>query len=824
MKRLVFLLAGLAAFVGASSCVAAVTNEPCARWIAVAPGVPRRAATAFFARDWILGADIRRATLRTSGLGVYELTVNGVRTGDPNAVLRPGFTTPGKTRQLATFDVTDLVRRADGRCAIRAFVSNAWWGDACTGVANGEPGFYAELEVADGAGDVRRHGTDGRWTGSWAGPVQTAGIFEGEDYDARAANPPDPTVSVRVLSEAVGVFRPEEDAAVVRREDLALRPVAASIWRTNEVTGADAAHDGKIVARAADFAAGDIRLAKGDMLLVDFGQNAAAHPRLSFSGAAGVRARIRVAEMLNDGNGAKTRSNDGPEGSLYHANYKTARSEINYTFAGTGVETYQPAFTYFGYRYLSLVADGDIRVRSILSVPVTSVRRELGRGTVETGHVGVNRLIQNCEWGMYSNYLSIPTDCPQRNERQGWTADTLAFAPSALYVANVAAFLRKWLGDLRDVQQPDGSFASAAPRGAYYGHTTGRTGWGDAGVLVPYLVWKFGGGTSVLDENWDAMMRYLGFLARKTATIPVATTWEYGDWLSFEKLESLSGRINGADGKPTAAAFKWWSYLTDAYYLWDARAMREMAAARGRADEAARFGRLADSLRTRMRKRYLPDGRLYDEIRDMQTANLFALKLGLFAADAAREEAKRRLLANFDAHGGCLQTGFLGTAILMDTLTEIGETRRAYDLLLNRTFPGWLYTVDNGATTAWERWNSYTKEKGFGPVGMNSFNHYAYGSVLAWLYSTAAGMRPPADGAGFDRFTLAPQPDRRLGSCTATFRTPKGEIRSAWRYEGVKWIWEFTVPPGAEARVRIPGESAPTVYSAGTYRVARDDR
>ena len=817
--------AGLSLFVVALSVLPLMSfsaaSPNVAVWLTVAPDAPRRAATALFARDFSLGMDARRVTLRTSGLGVYELTVNGERPGDPDEILRPGFTTPFKTRQMAMFDVTESVRRAGGRCALRATVSNAWWGDACTGVPNGQPGFWCELTVEDAAGAVRRFGTDGSWRAAWDGPVKRAGIFEGEDYDARDAHPPVPAAAV-VLSQDPGALRSDAAAAVVRREDLALSPVAAFVWRTNEVTGADAAHFGVAVRRPVDLASGGVRLAKGEMLLVDFGQNAAAHPHLTFAAARGTCARLRVAEMPNDGNGAKARGNDGPGGSLYHANYKTARSEVRYTFAGTApAETYRPSFTYFGYRYLSLVADGEVRVLSVRSVPVTSVRRELERGTVTTGHDGVNRLIRNCVWGLYSNYLSIPTDCPQRDERQGWTADTLAFASSALYTADVAAFLRKWLGDLRDVQSPDGRFASAAPRGAFYGHTTGRAGWGDAGVLVPYLVWKHGGGTAVVEENWAAMTNYLGFLARKTATCPVATTWEYGDWLSFEKLESLSGRINGPDGRPTAAAFRWWSYLTDAFYLLDVRAMRVLAAACGKADAARAYGARADALLARMRARYLPDGRLYDEIRDMQTANLFALKLGLFATDDARADATRRLLASFDAHGGCLQTGFLGTAILMDTLTEIGEATRAYDLLLNRAFPSWLYTVDNGATTAWERWNSYTKEKGFGPVGMNSFNHYAYGAVLAWLYASAAGIRPAAEGAGFDRFVLAPHPDRRLGFVAATLRTGRGVIRSAWRFVDATWIWDYTVPEGTEAQVLVPGDAAPVCRPAGVYREVR---
>ncbi len=248
--------------------------------------------------------------------------------------------------------------------------------------------------------------------------------------------------------------------------------------------------------------------------------------------------------------------------------------------------------------------------------------------------------------------------------------------------------------------------------------------------------------------------------------------------------------------------------------------MAAMAAATGR--DAAKYEKMAEEAKSYMRGEFFasPDGMVAPALRGMQTPALFALKLGLVEGEA-KAKTIEDLKASFAANGGTFHTGFLGTSIIMDTLTENGLDSLAYDLLLNHSFPGWLYSVDQGATTIWERWNSYTKDRGFGPVGMNSFNHYAYGAVLAWLYKTAAGIAPDPSAPGFANIVMAPKPDRRLGHVKAEYRTPAGLVRSAWRYEGDKWVWDFEVPKGATADVTLPGEGAPRRYASGTYRIER---
>lgn len=808
-----------------------------AKWITVAPGVATNAATAQFAFDLppgALGADVAKATLRASALGVYEVRVNGVRPGDADEILRPGFTTWFKTRQVETFDVTDAVRRGGGSLSLRATVANSWWGDGCARAEDGVPGFLCVLEIRRSDGTTLRLVTDERWRAGWEGPVKVAGIFDGEDYDARAAT----GWETNLVAKAVeyrgrhGAALPKMGRGVWRRHDLALEPVAGYAWRLDDVRGATAERFGDVVKRPLDVS-GDapIVVRPGEEVVLDFGQNAAAHPEFAFrAAAAGTRLTVNCAEMLNDAGGEKARGCDGPGGSRFRRNYSRARSEINYTFAKTMTdETYRPTFTFFGYRYLTLRADAEVVVTRVRSVPVTSVLKDWERGTLATGDARVNRLVANCRWSMYSNYLSVPTDCPQRNERQGWTGDAQAFAKTAMYEADVGAFLGKWMRDMRDMQAADGAYGATAPFGCLDAYVTlhegatraGWFGWADAGIIVPYRVWKMGGGTKIVEENWESMKRYMAFMARKAEAFPTTVTWECADWLSFEKLESCAGYVQGGfSWKGTPVHKKWWSYLNDAYFLFDCRMMGEMAAAIGKADEAAAAQARCETVLARMRERYLDaDGRLFADVRDMQAANLFALKTGLFASDARRREACETLRRSFAAHGGCLQTGFLGTSILLDTLVESGETEMAYDLLLNGKSPGWLAAVDCGATTVWEAWDSYSKERGFRKDGMLSYNHYANGAVLGWLYEKAAGIAAPKEGPLGPRLVLAPHPDRRLGSCAATLRLPQGVVKSAWSYaaDGA-WTWTFAIPDGVSAEVVVPG-AAPRACAPGEHTV-----
>ena len=785
---------------------------------------------------------VREAWLAVAGLGVFEAYVNGEPVSRQLAdgslsrdFLKPGFTHNGKTKYSFTYDVTHLVKKGAGDVnVVSAQVSSGWWSDKIVNFFGERPAFRAVLILRHDDGSETRVGTGGAWLAAVAGPVLRAAIFDGEDYDARVKTPWMVEAAADDLAKAgfrsavrsdefKGELLPMVGATVSLRRDLALPPKEMYVW--SGVDGATAAEYGR-VRKTRMYSDGEAaRLSPGETLVVDFAQNAAAVPEFVFSGPSGACLTVRPAEMLNDGGGAKSRGCDGPEGSVYTANYRKARTTMNYIFAGEGDERYHPGFTFFGYRYLSITATDEVTIKSVRSLPVTSIAAGSEAGSLVTGVADVNRLVSNSLWGQYSNYLSIPTDCPQRNERLGWTADTQVFSQTATYNAEVYGFFLKWMRDMRDSQAEDGSYPGVAPVAQYGGHIH-QLGWSDAGVIVPYTMWLQYGDTRIVDENWESMVRYMDLVERTKYASRQATEHQWADWLSYEKLESWSRAAYTVfpDGTktPRPEAVEYWQYLGCAYWLMDARMMARMAAATGRTDDAAAYREMAARALAYLRGRFVDegDGMLLPLFRDMQTPALFALKLGIVEGEGA-VRTRDALLKNIADHGDCLQTGFLGTSILMDTLAhEANAPEVAYTLLLQHKNPSWLYSVDQGATTIWERWNSYTRKDGFGAAQMNSFNHYAYGAVLGWMYGTMAGVRPGEEG-GFKHFVLAPVPDRRMGRVEASFRSSYGWIKSAWSYEGNKWRWSFTVPANTTAEVTVPGE-APREYAAGEYTVVRD--
>ncbi|MDE6402901.1 MAG: glycosyl hydrolase family 18, partial [Muribaculaceae bacterium] len=521
----------------------------------------------------------------------------------------------------------------------------------------------------------------------------------------------------------------------------------------------------------------------------------------------------RPGELLNDGNGAFSRGMDGPEGSVHRLNLRIPHSGmlIDYTFGDNdGFVSYRPRYTFFGYRFMNVTADDEVRIKSLRSIPVTSISSDMETGTLSTGNDDINKLISNVVWGQRSNYLSVPTDCPQRNERLGWTADTQVFSETGTFFANTDRFFHKWMRDMRDTQHELGGFPGVAPI-AQYGALQGdfaRLGWSDAGVIVPWVVWKQFGDTAIINENWDALEKYMDHITSTRYTHELLTeennNFQWADWLSYEPLESAGGGIYYTDAKGNTSlrpeAIEYWNYLSACYWLIDAGMMRDMAAATGR--DAAKYDAIVDEARRHIADSFLnADGTFKTDILNtMQTPALFALKTGIVSGEA-KDKMIARLTDNFKEHGNCLQTGFLGTSILMPTLTENGMTDIAYELLFHRNNPSWLYSVDNGATTIWERWNSYMLDKGMGPQGMNSFNHYAYGCVAEWMWETMAGISSDTSAPGFKRIIMKPVPDKRLGHVNARYNSAAGVIESNWRYEGDKWIWEFTIPEGAVAEV-----------------------
>ena len=772
----------------------------------------------------------------TSGLGVYELYVNGRLIGKD--ALKPGFTHSAKTKYSYTYDVSDVFRKQAGAVNILAAqVTPGWWGDKIVtpdgneGMIGKKCAFRAVLELTYANGTVEYFGTDTvHWKAGIAGPVKHAAIFDGESYDAREL-PGFETLEKlsgpELNTEFSGEILPACGAEICWREDLALKPVRAYVWKGTEAAGEG--EYGKVVIDREYPAGKDISLAPGETLVVDFGQNAAAVPSFVFRAAEGTVLNCLPAELLNDGNGAESRGMDGPEGSVHRTNLRIPDSGmmLDYTFGpGNGFVSYMPRCTFFGYRFVSITVSDAVTIRSIVSVPVTSISSELETGVITTGNDLVNRLISNAIWGQRSNYLSVPTDCPQRNERLGWTADTQVFTETGTFFANTDAFFHKWMRDMRDSQSETGAFPGVAPT-AQYGANMMRLGWADAGVIVPWTVWKQFGDTSIIDENWEAMEKFMAHVMetkyRHEALVEENGNAQWADWLSYEPLES-AGRgayIPGVRPRvPLPEAIDYWNYLSASYWLMDAGMMQDMAHATGR--DASAYENMASEARETLLSSYLcPDGSFRSEILNtMQTPALFALKLGLVDGDA-KASMVARLRENFAAHDGCLQTGFLGTSILMKTLTENGMADIAWDLLFQRKNPSWLYSVDNGATTIWERWNSYTLESGMGPKGMNSFNHYAYGCVCQWLWETAAGIEADPDDPGFRHIIMKPVPDKRLGSLSAEYASAAGMVKSSWRYEGDSWIWNFSIPEGASASVTLPGESEAKGYGPGRYELRK---
>ena len=778
---------------------------------------------------------VKSAKWMTAGLGVYDIYVNGKLIGEE--VLKPGFTHYEKTKLSFTYDITDVIKTGAGAVnQLSAQVTPGWWGDKIVTPGNHEGmigkkcAFRGVLELVYADGTVEYLGTDlTNWKAGIAGPVKHAAIFDGEFYDARIqpGYTCDTLAQPELNEEFKGTIFPSEGAEVYMRTDLTLNPVKTYIWEG--VTGATDEEYGTIIIKK-EFADGQtIKLAPGETLVVDFGQNAAAVPSFEFKAAAGTVLTCLPSEILNDGNGAKSRGMDGPEGSCHRLNLRTPVDGmiLEYTFADSkGYVGYTPRCTFYGYRYVSITVSDEVEIKSIKSVPVTSITKEMEKGSIKTGNELVNKLISNTLWGMYSNYLTVPTDCPQRNERLGWTADTQVFAETGTFFANTNSFFHKWMRDMRDTQTELGGFPGVAPQAQYGAERTSmmRVGWADAGVIVPWTVWKQYGDIEIINENWDAMELFINHVAETkydhVALIDENKNYQWADWLSYEALEThgTDGYTFNEKGKkvPTPVIQEYWSYLSASYWVMDASMMRDMAAATGRDPKV--YEDMTNAAKEYLKSRFLnEDGTFKVQVLNtMQTPALFALKNGVVEG-AAKENMIARLRQNFEEHGNCLQTGFLGTSILMPTLTEAGMVDMAYELLFQRKNPSWLYSIDNGATTIWERWNSYMIEYGMGPKGMNSFNHYAYGCVCEWIWETAAGISSDAAEPGFKHIIMKPVPDKRLGFVEAEFNSPAGVIKSAWKYEGDKCVWNFTIPEGAWATVTLPGSAESTDYKAGSY-------
>ena len=777
-----------------------------------------------FRRDFECSGN-ERVTVDATALGIFELFCNGHRVAaDRDAglfdELCPGWTDYKKTVFFYSYDITDYC--VPGRNVICALVSPGWWsGRISFGWYGFRPtAFAAKLTVG---GRVIYTGTD--WKTSKCTQVRFADIWDGELFDSRLPSPCDVGEDMFIPAALYDFPVP----AVVQRKGPPIREkkeLQRSPMHTTVYSGSlpDGSEFGKInVVSMYDGEPGEIKLSKGSSVIFDMGVNMVGVPEIEVCAPSGTRITGIFSEMLND-SGDPSRGCDGPQGSPYIKNYRTAVARMIYISCGRGDECYRPHHTFYGFRYFELSADGDIVIKSVRGRVIGSLMKETSGFSCSDEMV--NRFYQNTLWGMRGNYLSVPTDCPQRDERLGWTGDAQIFSGAASYLADISGFMEKWLADARDSQQKDGGFTEVIPR--VFGDCGGDAAWSDAPVIIPdrlFLMY----GKKITREHFDACEKYMDFLHRIGGPRPT-----YGDWLCYENTDP--------------------AFICLCYYAIDALFMAEYArslAGRGRvrtcerrkndnscpdgvrsADfysaRAAYYDGVWSGLKEKFFRLFIKQENGEQKLGfSSQTACLLALRAG-FADKELAVKIKEVLRDNITGAGYRLSTGFVGTGLLLTTLDDAGMEDLCYDLLLQTKEPSWLGCVLAGATTVWERWNSYTLDKGFGDVGMNSFNHYAYGAAVEWLFSGMLGIKPQRLYPGFARFTLSPKPDtrkyipdgqERISRASGYLDTLHGRIYSGWEITESSFEWQAEIPKGTCADAVIPALSG-TVYINGEKKDA----
>lgn len=752
--------------------------------------------------------ELKAARVDATALGIYDLYVNGKRVGRqagredaaPYDELKPGWTDYTARCLYYSYDLAPYL--TEGENTLLAAVAPGWYNGRIALGTYGEThiALLAAIRLSDADGERVLY-TDKTWEASWGSAIRAADIWDGEMYDAN--QPSLATISEKQDSlhwgtpaeETHDLFvTPQVGSTITVRPNLTRKPETVTVYRGTEDNGSDY---GKIhVVRT--LTGNSFTLAAGEAAVLDFGQNMVGWPTFTARGAAGTSLQIRFGEMLND-SGLKSRGNDNPEGSIYSINYRSAKAKLCYILNGQD-DAYRPTFSFFGFRYCEIRATADVTFENLTAEVVGSANRETGH--METSNADVNRLISNVLWGQRGNYLSVPTDCPQRDERLGWTGDTQAFCCTAAYNADVDGFFHKWLQDARDSQAENGMYPDVIPKVRVVGW--GGAAWSDAGIIVPYTMWKMYADTDIIREHYASMERYMDWLATTDLSGPNAT---YGDWLAYE---------------PTDAR-----YISVAYYALDARYMAAMSRAIDRADRAAHYDSLFEQVCDHFRRIYCnAEGDLNPEVRT-QTGYLLALRNDLLLPErrpAAVAALKQKIIDN----GYKLSTGFVGSCILNEVLAEFGENDLAYSLLLQTENPSWLYSVHQGATTIWERWNSYTKATGFGDVGMNSFNHYAYGAVQEWMYRHIAGIETTEQAPGFAHPILQPKPDTRSAEeipdgqekitwARTSFASPVGLIESAWDMTD-GFTYTCRVPVAATLHLPLIGNAETLVINGVAHK------
>ena len=716
-------------------------------------------------REFTLAGPVQRARAYVTAHGLYEMHLNGRRVGED--VFTPGWTSYGHRVQYQTYDVTDLLK--PGANAVGVLVGNGWY--------RGEIGFtnqrnrygskvalLLQIDVTYKNGRTETLGSDASWK-STTGPILMSEIYHGETYDARREIP-NWTISGFDDRQWSGV------TAADYPKDTLIAPAGPPVRRVEELKPI------KIFKTPA-----------GDTV-VDMGQNMVGWMRLNVQGPAGTTVTLRHAEVLDK------------DGNFYTENLRNAKATLTYTLKGGGPETFEPHFTFMGFRYVAVDGfPGELTTDRLTGVVVHSDMPS--GGAFETDNALINQLQHNIVWGQKGNFLDVPTDCPQRDERLGWTGDAQVFCRTAAFNKDVAGFFTKWLKDLTADQLENGSVPHVIPdvlsnpgRPA-----AGAAGWADSAVIIPWTMYLAYGDTRVLEEQYTTMTRWVAYMRARAGDDLI---WDgdahFGDWLAFaQNSPAYPGATTSTD------------FVATAFFAHSTDLVARIARVLGKQDDAARYADQFEKIKAAFTHEFITGtGRVGE---NTQTAYVLALEFDLLPG-ALRPVAAKRLAQEIRTRRH-LTTGFLGTPYLCHVLTQWGYLDEAYMLLKREQYPSWLYPVKAGATTIWERWDGQKPDGTFQDKGMNSFNHYAYGAIGDWMYRVMAGIDVDEKAPGYKHVLIRPQPGGGFSHVKGSHETMYGTVSSEWTLKDGTFDLGVTVPPNTHATVRLPKAQLANVRESG---------
>ncbi len=703
-----------------------------------------------FRKTFKLDRKIRAAHLYITAHGVFEAQINGKRVG--NDYFAPGWTSYNKRLQYQVYDVTSLLRRGENATGVT--IGDGWYRgytyNRKKNVYGKKLALLYQLEIVYSNGKRELITSDKSWKVAY-GPIRSSSFFDGEVYDAR--------------KEKSGWTEPlYKDATwdTVKTDESIKSNLITTIGPTVKK------HERFLPLKVFTTPAGE--------RVIDFGQNLVGWVQFKLKAKTGDTVRLFHAEVLDQ------------KGNFYTKNLRTAKQEITYVFKSDSVESYEPHFTFQGFRYLKVVGyNGPLDSTNVAAYALYSDMAQTGK--FSTSNPLINQLQHNIQWGQKGNFIDVPTDCPQRDERMGWTGDAQAFIRTATFNMDVAGFFTKWLKDLSADQHKDGAVPYVIPN-VLDSVSSAASGWSDVATIAPWTIYLAYGDKQVLQQQYESMKAWVGYIQLHSRNYLWDTGNHFGDWLFY-------AGTNYEDG----AALTDKNLIAQAFYAYSTQLLINAARILQRGDDVQKYTQLLYNVKKAFQSEYVtPNGRM---ISGTQTSYVLALNFDLLPENL-RESAAKRLVNNIQDYDEHITTGFLGTPYICHVLSRFGHTDIAYDLLMKESYPSWLYPVKHGATTIWERWDGIKPDGSFEDPGMNSFNHYAYGAIGDWMYRVIAGINTDENSPGFHKIIISPHPGGKLSSAQAELETLYGKVKSAWSIDNGIFTLDVIVPPNTTAEIVLP--------------------